>query len=90
MPLEQAFQLVPKAKVWIESPYIILPTEMSRFVSHLANNGQGDTALEFLQLLLILSPDPNASKFSISEAQPRLRDGLKKREGKTPNWYNGQ
>ena len=59
MPADLATQLVPKAKTWLESPYLArLPQQIGDLVSHLAKGYQVDAALDLARSLLAILPAP--------------------------------
>ena len=59
IPADLATQLVPKAKTWLESPYLArLPQQIGDLVSHLAKGYQVDAALDLARSLLAILPAP--------------------------------
>src|SRR5207253_638095 len=73
LPIEQAVQIVPKAKQWLESPYHnLFPEKMGEFILRLSTDEHGSSALELARLLLALSRDRKEAEINFPEAQPRF------------------
>jgi len=66
MPPELAAKLVPKAKVWVNSPYqSLLPEKLGTLVPHLARGGLVDDAIDLAYALLAMSPDPRMAEKAV-------------------------
>ncbi|MGM3309772.1 hypothetical protein ACSQ6I_27950, partial [Anabaena sp. WFMT] len=79
MPLQQAVQLVPKVKIWIESSYssFLFPEKVADLIIHLAKGGQHEKALELARTLLVVMPDSSLNNSDnsvyIPSPKPRVR-----------------
>jgi hypothetical protein len=61
LPPRLAVAFVPKAKVWLDSPYhFLLPEKLGILVSHLARGGYEEEAVDLARSLLSVLPDPDA------------------------------
>lgn len=78
LPPELAVKLVPKAREWLQSPYLLhLPEKLGRLVARLARGGQPEAALELAEALFELRPgDPSMVKQPVwLPPEPRARFG---------------
>lgn len=82
MASQEAVQLVPKVKTWIESLYSssLLPEKVAAFIVHLAQGGQIKKALELARTLLAVMPDSslnngddNDNNVYLPLPKPRIR-----------------
>ena len=64
LPSHLAVKLVPKAREWLQSPYLLhLPQKLGQLVARLAQGGQPEAAVELAGALFELRPgDPSAVK----------------------------
>jgi hypothetical protein len=59
---ERSAKLLPQARVWAQSPNkLLLPYKIGELIVHLAEGGQGESALTLAQAVLALGPDPRAT-----------------------------
>ncbi len=59
MPAHLSAKFVPKAKVWIETPYpSLLPEKLGALIAHFARGGQIAEAFDLARALLAILPDP--------------------------------
>src|SRR5712691_4883649 len=81
LPANLGAQFVPQAKRWIECPYLSrLPQTLGALISHLAQGGQHEAALDLARSLFMALPDPRAEEEAYSlTPEPRARF--------TPCWY---
>lgn len=78
LPPELAAKLVPKAREWMQSPYLLhLPEKLGHLVARLAQGGQPEAAVELAEALFELRPgDPSTAKQPVwLPPEPRGRFG---------------
>jgi len=65
LPAKLAAVFVPKAKAWLTARHqFLLPDKLAALVSHLAEEDQGEVALDLARSLLAVLPDPRAARES--------------------------
>lgn len=73
MPPHLSAEFVPKAKVWIETPYpSLLPEKLGELVAHLSRGGQSVAALDLAQALLMVLSDSRAVEKTAEDKTYRL------------------
>ena len=74
LPAHLTAKFVPRARVWLRSPYqLLLPEKLGSLMAHLAQGGQVDRALRLARALLAVERDPRAEeKAARNEAHPPL------------------
>ncbi|OAQ21540.1 hypothetical protein [Thermosulfurimonas dismutans] len=72
MPPELAACLVEKTKKWAKSLYLSVPEKLGQLISHLAEGGKTEEALEIAEVLLDIIPDSSSIK-DIFPPEPRPR-----------------
>ncbi len=78
LPPELAVKLVPKARQWLQSPYLLhLPEKLGQLAARLAQGGQPEAAIELAEALFELRPgDPSIVKQPVwLPPEPRGRFG---------------
>lgn len=78
LPPQLAVRFVPKAREWLQSPYLLhLPEKLGQLVAHLAQGGQSEAAVELAGALFELRPnDPSTAKQPVwMPPEPRGRFG---------------
>lgn len=72
LPASLAGKIVPKAVGWIQLPFqLLLPEKLGALISHLASNGETESALQLARALLAVRSDPRTQK-EAAETEPFL------------------
>ncbi|TKJ41197.1 hypothetical protein CEE37_05900 [candidate division LCP-89 bacterium B3_LCP] len=62
MPANLAVELKDMVKEWAQDPYLLLPKKIGTLISHLAQGGQAEAALELASSILGILPDPETDE----------------------------
>lgn len=76
LPVDLTLELIPKAKMWINTPYhqvSRLPQKLGKLVSYLSNEGRIQAAIDLALSLLEMSPDPPKGEFSHLLPEPQAK-----------------